>query len=205
MLVFKESMDQVLSKAFRLDETFKFAMRSSLEKALNSRHNKPAELIAKFIHSKLQSGSKAVSDDALEKGMDDALVLFRFIDGKDVFEAFYKKDLAKRLLLGRSASNDAEKAMITKLKAECGSVFTSKLEGMLKDIDLSKDIMSQFQQSKDYEKLKGNEVELNVTVITSGHWPPYTPTPVVLPPTVSFCSICMIVFSHAFVYIHIYS
>ena len=29
--------------------------------------------------------------------------------GKDVFEAFYKKDLAKRLLLGRSASNDAEK------------------------------------------------------------------------------------------------
>ena len=31
------------------------------------------------------------------------------LQGKDVFEAFYKKDLAKRLLLGRSASNDAEK------------------------------------------------------------------------------------------------
>ncbi len=33
-----------------------------------------------------------------------------------MFEAFYKKDLAKRLLLGRSASVDAEKAMIAKLK-----------------------------------------------------------------------------------------
>ena len=33
--------------------------------------------------------------------------------GKDVFEAFYKKDLAKRLLLGKSASVDAEKAMIS--------------------------------------------------------------------------------------------
>jgi cullin-4 len=48
--------------------------------------------------------------------------------GKDVFEAFYKKDLAKRLLLGKSASIDAEKSMISKLKAECGSQFTNKLE-----------------------------------------------------------------------------
>ncbi|GJT67096.1 cullin-4-like protein, partial [Tanacetum coccineum] len=35
------------------------------------------------------------------------------IEGKDVFEAFYKKDLAKRLLLGKSASIDAEKSMIS--------------------------------------------------------------------------------------------
>lgn len=67
------------------------------------------------------------------------------MQGKDVFEAFYKKDLAKRLLLGRSASIDAEKSMISKLKAECGSQFTNKLEGMFKDIDLSRDIMTQFR------------------------------------------------------------
>ena len=36
--------------------------------------------------------------------------------GKDVFEAFYEKDLAKRLLLGKSASFDAEKSMLLKLK-----------------------------------------------------------------------------------------
>ena len=44
------------------------------------------------------------------------MVLFRFIHGKDVFEAFYKKDLAKRLLVGKSASVDAEKSMLSKLK-----------------------------------------------------------------------------------------
>lgn len=64
-------------------------------------------------------------------------MLFRFIQGKDVFEAFYKNDLARRLLLGKSASFDAEKSMISKLKSECGSQFTSKLEGMFKDIDIS--------------------------------------------------------------------
>ncbi len=56
----------------------------------------------------------------------------RALQGKDVFEAFYKKDLARRLLLGKSANHDAEKAMIAKLKAECGSQFTNKLEGMFK-------------------------------------------------------------------------
>lgn len=34
-----------------------------------------------------------------------------------MFEAFYKKDLAKRLLLGKSASIDAEKSMISKVRA----------------------------------------------------------------------------------------
>ena len=64
-----------------------------------------------------------------------------------MFEAFYKKDLAKRLLLGKSSSTDAEKTMITKLKAECGSQFTNKLEGMFKDVDLSRDIMTSFRTS----------------------------------------------------------
>ena len=43
--------------------------------------------------------------------------------GKDVFEAFYKKDLAKRLLVGKSASFDAEKAMLLKLKQGCITLF----------------------------------------------------------------------------------
>lgn len=49
--------------------------------------------------------------------LDRVLILFRYIQGKDVFEAFYKRDLAKRLLLGKSASFDAEKSMLSKLKA----------------------------------------------------------------------------------------
>ena len=69
------------------------------------------------------------------------MTLFRYVQGKDVFEAFYKKDLALRLLLGKSASIDAERSMIGKLKTECGANFTNKLEGMFKDIDLSKEAM----------------------------------------------------------------
>ena len=80
--------------------------------------------------------------------------------GKDVFEAFYKKDLAKRLLLGRSASVDAEKNMITKLKQECGAQFTNKLEGMFKDIDLSRDIMVSLKQSVSSQPLSLHDVDV---------------------------------------------
>lgn len=33
-----------------------------------------------------------------------------------MFEAFYKRDLAKRLLVGKSASVDAERSFLSKLK-----------------------------------------------------------------------------------------
>lgn len=48
------------------------------------------------------------------------------IAGKDVFEAFYKKDLAKRLLVGKSASVDAEKSMLSKLKQGTTCIFHRK-------------------------------------------------------------------------------
>ena len=69
------------------------------------------------------------------------------VQGKDVFEAYYKKDLAKRLLFGKSASIDAEKSMINKLKEECGFQFTNNLEGMFNDMEISKDIMEAFKNS----------------------------------------------------------
>lgn len=83
-----------------------------------------------------------------------------FTVGKDVFEAFYKKDLAKRLLVGKSASVDAEKSMLSKLKQECGAAFTSKLEGMFKDMELSKDVLLHFKQVWENQKVHGSCLEL---------------------------------------------
>lgn len=98
------------------------------------------------MDSKLRMGNKEATEEELERLLDKIMVIFRFIHGKDVFEAFYKKDLAKRLLVGKSASVDAEKSMLSKLKQECGGAFTSKLEGMFKDMELSRDINVAFKQ-----------------------------------------------------------
>lgn len=39
-----------------------------------------------------------------------------------------------------------EKMVICIFLVECGAAFTSKLEGMFKDMELSKDVMVQFKQ-----------------------------------------------------------
>jgi len=70
--------------------------------------------------------------------------------------------------------------MISKLKAECGSGFTSKLEGMFKDVELSRDVMQSFKESSHARSIR-SDVELSVHVLTQGYWPTYPPVEVNLP------------------------
>lgn len=180
LLDFKDKVDHVVDVCFLKNEKFVNAMKEAFETFINKRPNKPAELIAKYVDSKLRAGNKEATDEELEKMLDKIMIIFRFIYGKDVFEAFYKKDLAKRLLVGKSASVDAEKSMLSKLKHECGAAFTSKLEGMFRDMELSKDIMIQFKQYMQNQNIPGN-LELTVNILTMGYWPTYVPMEVHLP------------------------
>uniref|UniRef100_A0A671MXQ4 Cullin-4B n=1 Tax=Sinocyclocheilus anshuiensis TaxID=1608454 RepID=A0A671MXQ4_9TELE len=180
LLDFKDKVDHIIDVCFMRNEKFVNGMKEAFETFINKRPNKPAELIAKYVDSKLRAGNKEATDEELEKMLDKIMIIFRFIYGKDVFEAFYKKDLAKRLLVGKSASVDAEKSMLSKLKHECGAAFTSKLEGMFKDMELSKDIMVQFKQHMQCQNIPGN-IELTVNILTMGYWPTYVPMEVHLP------------------------
>jgi len=57
-----------------------------------------------------------LTENDVELVLDKSMVIFRFLQEKDVFERYYKQHLAKRLLLNKSVSNDNEKNMISKLK-----------------------------------------------------------------------------------------
>ncbi|XP_067949254.1 cullin-4B-like [Watersipora subatra] len=186
LLDFKDSIDFIVVEDFHKDETFANKRKDAFEEFINRRQSKPAELIAKYVDVKLRAGNKELSEDELERTLDKIMVLFRFIYGKDVFEAFYKKDLAKRLLLGKSASVDAEKSMLSKLKQECGAGFTSKLEGMFKDIDISKDIMVSFKQHMEAREAPGG-LDMTVNVLMLSYWPTYTGMPVNLLPEMEQC------------------
>ncbi|KAF6264244.1 Cullin-domain-containing protein [Scenedesmus sp. NREL 46B-D3] len=199
LLQLKAQLDGVLRGAFQASPGFADQLGSAFQSAVNSRSNKPAELVAKFIDAKLR-GSKGVGEGELEAALDKALVLFGYIQGKDVFEAFYKRDLAKRLLLGRSASMDAEKLMISKLKAGCGGNFTANIEGMFRDMDVASETMELFRRhhsrttrlqqqdaaaaapagdssgppSSSSSREPGGGVDVQVTVLTQAHWPTQT-------------------------------
>ncbi|KAA0722690.1 Cullin-4B [Triplophysa tibetana] len=172
LLDFKDKMDNVIQRCFQKNDNFNNTMKEAFENFINNRPNKPAELTAKFVDSKLRTGNKEATEEEMERTLDKIMIIFRFIHGK--------KDLAKRLLLGKSASVDAEKSMLSKLKHECGAAFTSKLEGMFKDMELSKDIMIQFKQYIQNQS-ESSSIELTVNVLTMGYWPTYTPMDVHLP------------------------
>ena len=98
------------------------------------------QLLSNFCDNLLKKSGERLSDDALEDKLEKVVRLFCYLSDKDIFAEFYKKQLAKRLLLARSSSDDAERAMIAKLKLRCGAQFTSKLEGMVTDMNLSSDM-----------------------------------------------------------------
>jgi hypothetical protein len=110
------------------------------------------------------------------------LDLFRFVHGKAVFEAFYKNDLARRLLMGRSASSEAEKSMLARLKNECGSNFTHNLESMFNDMDTAKAEMVAFDALQRQRPHKERTpVPLHVSVLSAASWPSYPDVPVRIP------------------------
>jgi cullin-4 len=119
LLDFKEKLDTITNQAFTGASDAKEAVKKSFQVFINKRNDKPAELVAKFIDAFLRKKSVGSGVDRI---VDQLMVLFRYIQGKDVFEAFYQKDLARRLLLGKLASQDTELNLVRLLKVECGMI-----------------------------------------------------------------------------------
>ncbi|XP_012281078.1 cullin-3 [Orussus abietinus] len=176
LLNLKDRFDHFLKCSFNNDKLFKQMIASDFEHFLNLNAKSP-EYLSLFVDDKLKKGTKGMSEPEVEGILDKTMVLFRFLQEKDVFERYYKQHLAKRLLLNKSMSDDSEKNMISKLKTECGCQFTSKLEGMFKDMTVSNTIMEEF---KEHVLTSGTNlfgVDLSVRVLTTGFWPTQSATP----------------------------
>lgn len=121
------------------------------------------------------------------------MVVFKYIEDKDVFQKFYSKMLAKRLVQHMSASDDAEASMISKLKQACGFEYTSKLQRMFQDVGVSKDLNESFRRhlNKTNEPL---DIDFSIQVLSSGSWPFQQSTSFSLPSEVSsfvYTAVCV--------------
>uniref|UniRef100_A0A8C5VKR8 Cullin family profile domain-containing protein n=1 Tax=Microcebus murinus TaxID=30608 RepID=A0A8C5VKR8_MICMU len=136
LLDFKDKVDHVIEVCFQKNERFVNLMKESFETFINKRPNKPAELIAKHVDSKLRAGNRG----------------------------------------HRRGTPCWEKCLSGLRRA-----FTSKLEGMFKDMELSKDIMVHFKQHVQNQSDLA-PIDLTVNILTMGYWPTYTPMDVHLTP-----------------------
>ncbi|KAL4821230.1 hypothetical protein BDW67DRAFT_172084 [Aspergillus spinulosporus] len=206
LLSFKKQLDDIWNESFRRNEGLGHALRESFESFMNKGRKsdstggtdnpKTGEMIAKYVDRLLRGGWRlaptreaenmplADEDAEINRQLDQVLDLFRFVHGKAVFEAFYKNDLARRLLMGRSASDDAEKSMLARLKTECGSSFTHNLESMFKDMEVARDEMSAYNSIK-RERQTPLPVDLHVSVLSASAWPTYPDVQVRIPPEIA--------------------
>ncbi|KAI9486249.1 MAG: Cullin family-domain-containing protein [Benjaminiella poitrasii] len=179
LLKFKKKIDRIMDYCFHRDESLMNVSKESFEYFINTRGNKPAEMLAKYIDAKLKiSKQRATASEVDLVVLDSALALFRYIQTKDTFEVYYKRFLAKRLLLDRSISAETEKHVLEVLKLECGHEFTKNFENMFKDMQVSNDLAVAF---KDYQKHQ-QRMPMNVKVIAQAFWPTFPVSKIKLPP-----------------------
>ncbi|XP_028259742.1 cullin-3-like [Parambassis ranga] len=176
LLDLKTRFDCFLLESFNNDQLFKQTITGDFEYFLNLNSRSP-EYLSLFIDDKLRKGVKGLTEQEVETILDKVMVLFRFMEEKDVFERYYKQHMGHRLLSNQSISDDSEKNMISKLKAQCGYHFTSKLEGMFRDISISNTTMDEFRQHIQTTSASLSGVDLTVRVLTTGYWPTQSATP----------------------------
>ncbi|CAF0884067.1 unnamed protein product [Adineta ricciae] len=128
-----------------------------------------AELLARYCDAILRKGHQARNID-VDKKIDENMAIFNYIEDKDIFQKFYFKLLAKRLVGQLSASDDYEELMITKLKEVCGFEYTLKFQRMFQDMRLSTNLISEFENYCE-EKNYNNIVKFSFMVLTSNTWP----------------------------------
>uniref|UniRef100_A0A8C6KUM1 Cullin 3 n=1 Tax=Nothobranchius furzeri TaxID=105023 RepID=A0A8C6KUM1_NOTFU len=125
LLDLKSRFDRFLQESFNNDRLFKQTIAGDFEYFLNLNSRSP-EYLSLFIDDKLKKGVKGLTEQEVESILDKAMVLFRFMQEKDVFERYYKQHLARRLLTNKSVSDDSEKNMISKLKVSRRSKIMSE-------------------------------------------------------------------------------
>ena len=165
LLEFREKIETIMQQAFENSMKFKYSNKLAWEEFCNTNTSIPL-LCAQDLDENLKKNTKIkLTDQELESRIEGVINIFKLLSSKDVFEAFYFQHLAKRLLLDKSKSNDLEKSVIAKLKAECGAPFISRLHNMQKDIDVSKTYMDNFKQ--EYSPT----LDFFVWTLTGSSWP----------------------------------
>ncbi|KAG0704302.1 Cullin-domain-containing protein [Suillus ampliporus] len=162
---------ETVTRSFRGEAGFVASLDKACREFVNrnsatgSSTTKSPELLAKHADMLLRKNNKMAEEEDLEGALNRVMVLFKYIEDKDVFQTFYATKLSKRLIHGVSASDESEASMISKLKEACGFEYTNKLQRMFTDMSLSKDLTDQFK-----ERMQNHEdMDINFSIMVLAH------------------------------------
>jgi len=175
-IVFQTELKNILEFCFASSLDFKEEMRKSWIRFMNQRHSRVTiTLLVKFLDGHLSGSaiSNQESDEEVDRTLGQAMTLLCFIEDEGLFQVQYRKGLAKRLLEGNAKRTQCEISMITRIREECGQTVAMLLEGMLKDVNLSKELAAEY--NSELSKLAGPRTPpadiLKPSILTTIMWP----------------------------------
>ncbi|PNS21641.1 Cullin-3 [Sphaceloma murrayae] len=171
ILALKDKFDRIHRDSLGSDQVLQTVMTRSIGDVINS-FSRCSEYISLFIDENMKKGIKGKTEQEVEEVLEKAITLLRYVQDKDLFENYYKKHLCRRLIMGKSLSIEAEKSMISRMKIELGNAFTSKLEAMFKDMNLSEELTAGYKNHiSGLGDSDTRRIELAIHVLTSMTWP----------------------------------
>ncbi|KAJ3349956.1 Cullin-3 [Entophlyctis luteolus] len=192
LLEVRNRFNQLVETAFAKSKQFVNMMNDAIGIVVNA-NRAAGEFLSLFIDENLKKGTKGKYETDIDAILESTVPLFRLLIQKDAFERYYKQHLAKRLLYGRSISEDAEKGFIAKLKVidyidEARTAAAAYLPcRMFSDIRISEDMMSAFKALPSFRDKEANPIELNVKVLTVTLWPSFPATSIHYPRALREC------------------
>lgn len=180
----------LVKQAFKDEPEFTRSLDNACREFVNrnqvckSGSNKSPELLAKYTDILLKKSASGTEEGDLEVTLTQIMTVFKYIEDKDVFQKFYSRMLARRLVHTNSSSDDAETSMISKLKEACGYEYTNKLQRMFQDIQISKDLNSSFKEFENKLTDSGSQkpVDAQYSILGTGFWPLNPPNTDFTPP-----------------------
>ncbi|KAF2227861.1 Cullin [Elsinoe ampelina] len=171
VLALKDKFDNIWKLSLSEDQVLQTVLTRSLGDVINS-FSRCSEYISLFIDENMKKGLKGKTEQEVDQVLEKAITLLRYVQDKDLFENYYKKHLCRRLIMGKSLSIEAERSMILRMKIELGNAFTSKLEAMFKDMNLSDELTAGYKthiSGLGQHDIK--RIDLAIHVLTSMTWP----------------------------------
>lgn len=162
----KQKYNSIIQQSCNKDNDLALSIKRAFEECLSKFENS-ALYLSKYIDTKLKKDIRILKDDEINNMFDKVIEIFRLLPDKDEFEGYYRNGLTKRLLNATCSNDEAERLMISKLKIECGCIYTSKFETMMKDMNLSEELNKQFKSSRISRDI---DYEFNIKVLTTGNW-----------------------------------
>ncbi|QLQ80469.1 hypothetical protein HG537_0D04690 [Torulaspora globosa] len=141
---------------------------------LNQQGRQAIDAITLYLDVLLKMTQPKREIERVKKDLEATVKLFKLLSEKDLFVNAYKQQMSRRLLQHRSMI-EVERWMVKRIKDELGTFFTSKLDGMLRDIGTSNEISRSFKNSIDEDRWP-NELDFRPQILTVTSWPFQTPS-----------------------------